>query len=288
MASGVSATQQPDTDVYLVRYDPGRSPAVSGPAVNISRSPGYDNQPSFTPDGAAVLFSSNREGVQTDIYRYDIPSRVLSQVTHSAESEYSPLVTPTGTSVSAIRVEADGTQRLWQFDLDGTNAGVVLESVKPVGYHVWIDENRLGLFVLGAGRAPATLQLADTRSQSAEVIASGIGRSLLMRPGTRTMSFISRPQGQPAVVMAFDPEARATAPLVEALEGSQDCTWDPRSGRLLMARDSVVYGWTPGETGWRELGDLGAAGLARITRLALGPDQGSGTLSLAVVAEAAR
>ena len=44
----------------------------TGPWINISNSPGYDNQPSFLPDSSAVLFSSNRDGKQTDIYRYDI------------------------------------------------------------------------------------------------------------------------------------------------------------------------------------------------------------------------
>jgi dipeptidyl aminopeptidase/acylaminoacyl peptidase len=285
-AVGPAAWQQPDTDVYLVQYDPSHVPAVAGPALNISNNPGYDNQPSFTPDGAAVLFSSNRDGAQTDVYRYDIRTRALTQLTRTAESEYSPLVTPSGSAFSVIRVEADGAQRLWQFDLDGTNPRVVLESIKPVGYHVWLDASRLGLFVLGAGNGPATLQIASTAEQTAETVASGIGRSLLMRPGTTTMSFISRAQSQPAVVMAFDPRTRTTTRIVDALEGSQDCAWDPRTGRLLMARGSAIFGWSPGETGWRELGDLSSAGLDRITRMAVAPDSGAGPLTLAVVAEA--
>ena len=49
--------------------------------VNISNNPGYDNQPSFLPDGSAILFSSNRDGKQTDIYRYDIATKTLTQLT---------------------------------------------------------------------------------------------------------------------------------------------------------------------------------------------------------------
>ena len=33
-----------------------------GPAIDITNNPGYDNQPSFTPDGKAILFTSVRGG----------------------------------------------------------------------------------------------------------------------------------------------------------------------------------------------------------------------------------
>jgi hypothetical protein len=184
-----------------------------------------------------------------------------------------------------IRVEADGTQRLWRFDLDGTNPRLVLESVKPVGYHVWIDDTRLALFVLGAGGEPATLQLASTATQTAEVIESRIGRSLLMRPGTGTVSFVSQPQGAPRLVKLLNPDTREVTTLTEALEGSQDTAWDPRSGRLLMARGATLHAWAPGAVGWQPIADLSSSGIRSITRLAVSPDPGSGALRLALVAE---
>ena len=50
-----------DTEIFLAPFSAGATPAV-GPPVNITNSPGYDNQPSFTPDGAAMLFTSIRGG----------------------------------------------------------------------------------------------------------------------------------------------------------------------------------------------------------------------------------
>src|SRR5205814_938315 len=61
----------PDTDIFLAAFSPRAQPAVSA-AVNITHAPGYDNQPSFTPDGAAILFTSHRGAAQTDIYRYPV------------------------------------------------------------------------------------------------------------------------------------------------------------------------------------------------------------------------
>jgi hypothetical protein len=183
-------------------------------------------QPSFTPDGASVLFTSSRGGgaTQTDIYRYDIARRQVVRVTETPESEYSPTITPDGAHISVIRVEADKTQRLWQFSLDGRQPTVVLAGVKPVGYHVWIDDHTLGLFVLGS---PATLHVADTRTGKSEEVARDVGRSLQRMPGGRTISFVVRDggagnAGPPTLsIREYDPRTRTTAPVVWAVPGAR-------------------------------------------------------------------
>src|SRR6267378_1894361 len=95
--------------------------------------------------------------------------------------EYSPTPLPDGKGFSVIRVEADSTQRLWAFDRDGSRPRLVLDSIKPVGYHAWADAHALVLFVLGS---PPTLQIADAGSPGArgEVLAHDIGRSLQRIP----------------------------------------------------------------------------------------------------------
>src|SRR5262249_43897471 len=172
----------PDPDIFLATFSARGTPAVAR-ALNITHTPGYDNQPSFTPDGASILFTSNRGDRQTDIYRYDIADATTTRVTNTPESEYSPTVTPDRAHLSVIPVEADGTQRLWRFTLQGEQPELVLERVKPVGYHAWTDDHTLALYVLGQ---PATLQLADTRSGNAVEIARGIGRSIQRVPRTGT------------------------------------------------------------------------------------------------------
>ena len=128
-----AAAQPSDTDVYLATLSVRGNKVEIGTPINISDNPGYDNQPSFTPDGKAVLFTSVRGNRQanpansaatgSDIYRYDLVTQRLSQVTNTAEAEYSPTVTPDRRHISVIRVEADGTQRLWQFPIDGKTNG---------------------------------------------------------------------------------------------------------------------------------------------------------------------
>ena len=152
------AAAPPDTEIFLAPLGSGVS---VGRPVNITNNPGYDNQPSFTPDGASLLFTSIRGGgTQTDIYRYDIASGA------TVRSLETPRVSiPDGHArrrahLGDSRVEADGTQRLWRFTLDGGAPELVLPGVKPVGYHAWAGDRTLVLFVLGS---PATLRLARTR-----------------------------------------------------------------------------------------------------------------------------
>ena len=263
-----SAQQQPPaTEVFLADFGPSGIAAVR----NISNSPGYDNQPHFLPDGRTLLFASNRDGKQTDIFRYDIAADRLTQLTRTPEAEYSPTPTPDGKGFSVIRVEADGAQRLWRFDPDGGNPGIVLEQVRPVGYHVWIDDTRLGLFVLGGQGQPNTLQLADTRTGVAQVIEQRFGRSLLRRPGTSQISYIHQPQGEPAVLKALDPATRTSVTLVPVPTGSQDLAWLP-DGTALMAQGTTVHRWRPGEPGWTPVAADLPPTVGTITRLAVSAD----------------
>lgn len=265
----------PDTEIFLAPLSTANGAITVGAPINITSNPGYDNQPSFTPDGRSVLFTSIRGGAQTDIYRYDIAAGKLARVTDTPESEYSPTVTPDGAHISVIRVEAGGTQRLWRFTIDGAQPELVIADVKPVGYHAWSDDHTLALFVLGQ---PATLQIADARTGKAESIVAGINRSIQRIPGGRTISVVQRipstqQGGTPTLkISELDPASRRVTPLVNAVAGATeaDCAWTP-DGTLLMADKDVLYGWRRGESDWRRLADLAALGLHGVSRLAVSP-----------------
>jgi len=277
IASG-SQAPPPDTEIFLAPLSSTGGKLTVGPPVNISASPGYDNQPSFTPDGAAVLFTSARGATgpgarpQTDIYRYHIASKQITRVTDTPESEYSPTVTPDGAHISVIRVEADTTQRLWRFTAEGQQPELVLTDVKPVGYHAWGDDRTLVLFVLGQ---PPTLQIADRTSGKADVVAHGIGRSIQRIPGGG-ISFVTREAGAagaPALltIVELDLKTRVTRPLTPAVAGASeaDIAWTP-DGTLLMAKGGTLYQWKRrGE--WSPVADLTAMQLTGVTRMAISP-----------------
>lgn len=260
----------PSTDVYLATLGPSTDGNVRvGDPESISKNTGYDNQPFFTANGAALLFTSMRDGKQTDIYEYTLASRSLKQLTSTATSEYSPTPAPGG-RISVVRVEPDGTQRLWALPGNGGDLSLVLNGVKPVGYHAWADDHTLVLFVLGE---PATLQVADTTTGKSEVVGERPGRCLAQVPGGG-ISFVQKGSAkEPWRIMELDAASRKANPITETVEGREDYAWLP-DGRLLMASGSTIFIWGRDNRVkvWQQIADLSSAGIANITRLAVSPD----------------
>lgn len=293
VTSPVVAQQRPpaNTEVYLARLSRDVMPLTGGVPLNISQNPGYDNQPSFTPDGQAILFTSNRDGKQTDIYRYDIATKATTQLTHSAESEYSPVVTPDGKTFSVIRVEGDGTQRLWRFDLDGSNPRRVMTRVTGVGYQAWLDATHVAVFIVGANGQPNTLQIADTAADTAETVDSNPGHGLALRPAGRgttapTLTYVCKTDASHWVVKEVSLADKTPKVLIAAVPGSEDLAWDPAFGnqRLLMTKGPKVFmaSFPASAPAWRDAGDFSAAGVDTLTRLAIAA---TGDQRLAFVAE---
>lgn len=266
---GIGAmAQAPATEIYLAPLTWAGAKVTVGRAVNITSNPGYDNQPQFLADSSGVLFSSNRDGAQTDIYRYDIALKKVVQVTATADNEYSPTLTPDGRTFTTVRGAA---QRLWRFTLDGADAGLAWTHQGLIGYHVWVSPTQLATFILGTGREPATLQLLDLRTGASEIIERSIGRSLLIRPGRGTVSFVHKPTGAPWQIKELNPATRAITSLTPTLEGSEDLAWTPDDA-IVMGQKSTLFVWREGASGWTEIADLGRQGVQNITRLTVSRD----------------
>ncbi len=270
----VAAAQGPaGTDIHLIPIVLRDSTATVGTPLNITGRPGYDNQPSFTPDGRSVLFTSIRADAQSDIYRYDILSRSTARVTSTAESEYSATAMPDGRRVSVIRVEADSTQRLWSFQSDGTDPRIVLRDVKPVGYHAWANDSVLALFVLGS---PATLQVANVHTGRARTLVGGIGRSIHRIPGSGAISFVHKESDSVWTIRRLDPTTDTMTTLVRTLPRAEDYAWAP-DGSILMAQGHRLFRWKakPGSTGaaveWVEIAAFPQPDLQRLSRIAVSP-----------------
>jgi hypothetical protein len=262
LAAPLAGQGPPGTDIFILPLGGSGESLTTGVPRNITARAGYDNQPFFSPDRRSLYYTSQREG-QTDIYRYDLTAGTTTRITHTPENEYSPTVMPDGKHFSVIR---DSTQHLWSFTLDGTPVRALLDSIRPIGYHTWLNSDTVFVFVLGS---PATLRRAELARGTAAIVASDIGRALLKVPGRRVVSYAQR-DSTGYLVRTIDPVTGQGETLVRLPEDNEFFIW-LADGSLLSASGNRLLRWRPGEKSWSEVTRFTEPGLQRITRLAVSP-----------------
>jgi len=254
-------TAQPSTEVYLFDLDGDTANfSISNP-INISNNEGYDNQPSFWPNGKSVLYARTVDG-QTEIARYFLDTKKTKIISNTKQgSEYSPTAMP-DQRISSVRLDTTGLQLLYAYDLKGKAEVLVPEKV--IGYHAWIGDMNIAAFVLGD---PATLQIINTKTNEAQTVYSKIGRSIHKVPNHNWFSFVDKSQDV-WVVKAMDPTNGAVIYLTNTLEGSEDYAWTPE-GSMIMGQGTKLFHW---ERNWSEFADLSEYGLGKISRVAVSRD----------------
>jgi hypothetical protein len=263
-ASPVGA--QATSDIFLAELSVDNGVVRITSPVNVTARPAYDNQPQFTADGGAILYTALLEDGQTDIFRYELSTRALTQLTRTPESEYSPTPLPGG-GFAVVRVEADSVQRLWRFDAEGGGATLLVEDVVPVGYFAFGDAQRVALYVLGS---PAILVLAELHSGARRTVAEDVGRTLQKVPGRGTVSFVQRIEDGRRVVVELDVATGRLGTVAQALPNGDYHAWTPQ-GHLLMSQGAKLYQWGGArDRRWREVLDLSPRGID-ITRIAVSP-----------------
>ena len=266
LPTGLLAQAPPGTEIFLAPISQVDGQLQVGAAKNITARAGYDNQPAFNADASSVYFTRIPDTTQADIYRYDIASGKTSAVIATAESEYSP--TPRGNFFSTVRVESDGTQRLWGFDIDGQHPRLILKTVQPVGYHAWITTDHVALFVLGE---PHKLLLANTRTGRADSITNNIGRSIHKIPGKEAASFTQPASDSTWWIRSLDINTREVGNIVETRPQTQDYAWTA-DGSILLPTSNQIYYFKPGESeGWQLIKTFEDPEVKGLYRIAVSP-----------------
>jgi hypothetical protein len=262
-ASDSIASAAPGTDVYLAPLEQAGDALRLGTPQNATQRAGYDNQPAFTMEGGAFVYTAV-QGSQTEVMRYDLDAQATRALSDTPQSEYSPTPRPDD-RMTLIRVEDDGRQRLWQYSALGLPAAPVFATLSPVGYHAWLDSARVGMFVLGD---PPTLRLGNARTDSVRTLTERIGRSLQSIPDANAISFVKIAPDSTTTIHRLNPEG--TTELLTSTPGDErgiDHAWTPE-GTLLMGRGTVLYAWRPDGGGWRAVADVAPL---QPTRLSVAP-----------------
>jgi hypothetical protein len=257
---------QPNTDVFLFDLGINTNEINLSNFINISNNEGYDNQPSFLNDNT-ILYAKTRNG-QTDIAKYSIRTGENTWITDTDGSEYSPLKIPKRNRASAIRLEKDGTQKLYSYNLKKNVSKPLVDHI-IIGYHNWYDDKTIISSVLEDGEL--SLFITNTDEPKNYKVDTNIGRSLHNIPKSNLVSYISK-KNEKWEIKSLDPETVETKFIANTLPNSEDICWTI-NGTILMGRGDVLYKLNPKtDIGWKKVASLKKYGIKNITRLATSPN----------------
>ena len=263
----LSIVSQQNTEVYLANLTKDNGSLKIGEILNISNNEGYDNQPSFY-DNENLLFSSTRNS-QTDIALYNINNRKTTWLSNTPNgSEYSPLKIPGKEAVSAIRLDEDGFQRLYEYDFKTGESKELLKDLK-VGYHVWYNEDIIVSSVLVENRMD--LVVSNLKDNSNYTVQKNVGRSLHKIPNTDLISFVSK-EGDTIKIKSIHPISGATGDVKAFLDKSEDVSWTP-DGTLVSSYENALISYNPSQDkDWQAIHNFKEKDIHAISRLAISPD----------------
>ena len=265
---------QPETDVFLVSLDTKKGAFVLGTPWNISKNPGYDNQPYFL-DATELVYSRTRNG-QTDIAKYGLSDQATTWLSDTpGGSEYSPVKIPETQAVSSIRLDTTSLQRLYSYPLSGGQPELLIADLK-VGYHVWFGTDRLVCTVLREDRMD--LVVVNFKDKSQRTYQKNVGRSLHQIPGSDLISYTALEDTE-IVVKSMDPYSGATEVIAALPDGVQDYCWLNTNQIICgQANDLLLYDLKQGRL-WKQFYSLENSS-SNISRLAY--QVSSGILALVV------
>ena len=260
----IAIPQSPDTDVYMFDFNYSNGKLELSNFKNISDNEGYDNQPYFLDD-TFLLFSSNRGG-QNDIAKYYIPYGSKVWVNFTPGSEYSPIKIPNQNAVSAIRLEQDGTQKLYKYSLSTTDSEILIDDI-VIGYQLWYDEKTLVSAVLEDNGL--SLYVTDLITKKHRRLDTNIGRSLQKIPNSNEVSYISKKNSNKWEIKSINIASGRQNTITTTLKDSEDFIWLNRN-TLLMGKGPKLYTIsTRNNSDWKEINDLKRFGIDNISRLAI-------------------
>lgn len=247
LSGSLFARQPPGTEIFLFDLKVSQNNIILSNPQNITNRVGYDNQPYFHPEKPIVYYSAADESGRTDIMVYNYKTGERKKLTDTPEREYSPTVTPDGKFISCIIQRDNGAQDLGMYPIDGGEPVIIIDNL-TVGYHAWITDDLLVLFVLGR---PNTLRLYSVSDKKDLMLAENIGRSLHRIPGTNDISFIDK-QGAEWQIKRYNSKNGTIETVTPTLPNREDMAWTT-DGKILMSDGKKLFFVNPGEhSSWRE------------------------------------
>ena len=151
-------------DIYVM-------PASGGPATNLTKDEALDTDPSWSPDGGSLVYSSDKNSPHLQLWIRDMKSGVSRKVTNITTQPQAASFSPDGKRLVFFNV--DGMWRVAEMsvmDIDSGRITKIHDSLPQPGTPTWSpDGKRIAL----AGIAPMTVRFREGTNQVQTISATG-------------------------------------------------------------------------------------------------------------------
>ncbi len=262
--SAIAAIGQTNTEVFLMDLSFSEEHFEVSNFKNISNNEGYDNQPSFTPNGFLLFAKTNQD--QTDISIFD-PERGSSgwMFNSTPGGEYSPQLIINSKDIAAVRLDPDGKQRLYRYNTELPPSEFIKDL--QVAYYAFHDENTVLSSVLSGDRLD--LVLSDITLQKNDTLLEATGRSIHKVPNSEAMSYTAVNEEGNWDVYQLDIDSRESFFVTQLPIGIQDHVWLDDSKLLIGSGDKLFLYDLFGSGDWKQVADLSPYKIQNITRMAV-------------------
>lgn len=206
---------------------------------NISNNSGYDSQPFFYSNDE-VIFASTRNG-NTDILWYNLIDNSKKYISDTKNGgEYSPQRIPNSAAISAVRLDNDGLQRFYKYDINTKQSSEIIADLK-VAYPAWYAKNTVVSSVIV--NDSLHLVISDLKTKKNTTVAKNVGRAVHKIPNSESMSFISKENDKYWMLKSINPKTKEIKNIT-SVGKTEDVTWLP-NGTLLLSNGNFIYKFHP-------------------------------------------
>jgi Tol biopolymer transport system component len=202
---------------------------VGGKPVNVTNDAALDTDPAWSPDGQSLVYSSDRDSPQLQLWIRHMKSGERRQVTRLSTQPQGAAWSPDGRRIAFFNV--DGMWRVAEMSILDVASGTVTkihDSLPQPGAPTWSPD---GARVALANVAPMSVRFREGTNQVLTIATDGKGRDEWHAP-VPMLSIDSRGGGGPA----WSPDGTKMAAIIEGVLA----VWPvSKTGRAIRGTSSI-------------------------------------------------
>jgi Tol biopolymer transport system component/DNA-binding winged helix-turn-helix (wHTH) protein len=219
-----------DSDIYLYTL-------ATGKVASVVAFPGFDSDPSFSPDGKSCVFASDRDG-NAEIYIQDLDGSNLRRLTsHPAHDEF-PTFSPDGTQIAfnSNREEENFDVYLMNADGSGTRRLTNWKSQEEIRPGCWSADGTRILFV-SSNSGKGDIYMMETEPFSPTPILADSKRDLhfpMYSPDSKKLLYLSDAEDKSGELHIVDTDTKQDRLLVRTESPETFVRFSPDGNSIVL------------------------------------------------------